>query len=129
LCCQTGQPQLVRTSVYSDGLEKEQQKNRCFHCQRFGNLSPGFPGSQSLNLLVIRTRAKSRQPFTGDYSSFTDAVILQSYRPLVKAFSIFQQTNRTTIYAPDLTVFAPLAVPARFFLGAAAVRSRPKPNP
>ncbi len=35
LYCPTRQPQLVRTSVYNDVLDKEQQKNRCFYCQRF----------------------------------------------------------------------------------------------
>ena len=73
LCCKTGQPQLVRTSVFTYSLSKEQQKNRCFTASGSETFIQVFHGSQSLNLQVIRTRFKSRLPFTGDYSSSTDS--------------------------------------------------------
>jgi hypothetical protein len=105
LCCKTDQPQLVRTSVYSDGLEKEQQKNRCFSCQRFGNLHPGFPGSQSLNLEVIRTRSKSQ--CLSQVIFFT-----QQYGPLYKPIGI--PSSLLWLFYPrapqDTTYFTPGAV-------------------
>jgi hypothetical protein len=50
LSCKTGQPQLVRTSVYIHSLSKEQQKNRCFYCQRFGNLQDRLSRQSKLEL-------------------------------------------------------------------------------
>ena len=76
--------ELVRTSVYNDGLAKEQQKNRCFFCQRFGNLYPVFPGSQSLNLAVIRTRSKIQHLSQAVFLHPTAGAIVQTHRHLVK---------------------------------------------
>jgi len=50
LSCKTDQPQLVRTSVYIHSLSKEQQKNRCFYCQRFGNLPDRLSRQSKLEL-------------------------------------------------------------------------------
>ena len=50
LSCKTGQPQSVRTSVYIHSLSKEQQKNRCFCCQRFGNLQDRLSRQSKLEL-------------------------------------------------------------------------------
>jgi hypothetical protein len=83
-------------------LKKSNKKTAAFTASGLETLRQVFPGSQSLNLLVIRTRSKSRQPFTGGHSLPTDAVILQNYRPLVKAFSIFLYRRATYLFTPPI---------------------------
>ena len=41
-------------------LRKSNKKTAAFSCQRFKNLHPGLPGSQSLNLEVVRSRFKTQ---------------------------------------------------------------------
>ena len=129
LCCQTGQPQLVRTSVYNDSVSKEQQKNRCFSCQRFGNLHPGLPGSQSLNFEVIRTRFKTRLPFKRRCCSPVDFGYSTHLSALRQAYFTFSSRGDRlhTSYAPYRRMFAPAILSASFFPAQAALRLGP-PN-
>src|SRR5690606_29191625 len=59
----TGRRQLVEGRFIRVYLKKSKKKTAAFYCQRFGNLQPGYPGSQSKNLLVVRTLSKTRLTF------------------------------------------------------------------